>query len=91
MQIGARLRRTAPQMGRQRRFDECGGYYHVTQAGLHGTPLFERDDDFAFFLSFLGRVTARDSWLCFSYCLMSTHYHLIVQRLESRSLGASAG
>jgi REP element-mobilizing transposase RayT len=75
---------------RRRRFDEEGGYYHVTQGGLDGAPLFRNDDDRSFFLSFLGRVTLRDHWRCFSYCLMSTHYHLVVQRM-SVSLAQSVG
>ena len=69
-------------MPRRLRFDEPGGYYHVTQPGIDGTPLFAGDDDRAFFLSFLGRVTTRDAWTCFSYCLLSTHYHLIIRRGE---------
>lgn len=67
-------------MPRRLRFDEEGGYYHLTQAGLDGVPLFADDDDRSFFVSFLARVSLRDGWTCFSYCLLSTHYHLVIRR-----------
>jgi len=67
-------------MPRRLRFDEPGGYYHVTQSGIEGIPLFGDGDDRSFFLSFFGRVATRDELQCFSYCLLSTHYHATVRR-----------
>ena len=73
-------------MGRRPRFDEPHGCYHITQRGNDGLPLFETDDDRAFFLSFLGRTCAREKWSCFAYCLLTTHYHLVL-RIGTERLG----
>src|SRR5947209_8670825 len=62
-----------------------GMFVHVTQRGNRGEPIFEDDDDRAFFLSFFGRIVMRKSWSCFSYCLMSNHYHCVL-RAELKSL-----
>ena len=49
-------------------------------------PLLETDDDCAFFLSFLGCTRAREQWRCFAYCLLTTHYHLVL-RIGTERLG----
>ena len=59
--------------------------FHVTQRGNRRAPIFEDDDDRAFFLSFFGRIVIREKWDCFSYCLLSNHYHCVV-RAEPTSL-----
>ena len=66
-------------MPRKPRSDEPHGWYHVTQSGNGGDDLFLDDDDRAYFLSFLGRVAVRDGWRCFSYCVLSQHFHVVMQ------------
>jgi REP element-mobilizing transposase RayT len=39
--------------------------------------------DRADFLNVLGRVVDQQGWICHAYCLMGTHYHLLVQTPEA--------
>jgi putative transposase len=67
------------RMPRQPRHEIPGGYYHVTAHGNGDTRIFVDDDDYAFFLSFLGRIVKRHDWQCFAYALLPTHYHLVLR------------
>ena len=42
-------------------------------------PLFLGDADRTRFVRLLEQVGARHGWICDAYCLMSTHYHLVVE------------
>jgi REP element-mobilizing transposase RayT len=66
-------------MARPRSEEIVGGYYHVTARGNGRASIFLVEDDFSFFLAFLGRAVARFGWRCFSYCGMPNHYHLVLQ------------
>lgn len=57
----------------------AAGVYHVTARSIRGHVLFESDADFLFFLLLLTRVAALYRWECIAYCLMSTHYHLLIR------------
>jgi putative transposase len=70
-------------MPRQPRQEEAGGYYHVTAHGNGDQPIFIEDDDYVFFLSFLGRIVKRCAWQCFAYCSLPTHYHLVLRISEA--------
>jgi len=63
------------------------GYYHVTARAVSGSDLFVDDGDRREFVWLLGRFTAQFELRCFSYCLMSTHYHLL---LAGTQVGLSA-
>jgi putative transposase len=67
---------------RRPRSDLPDGVYHVTAQAICGLSLFADDEDRRVFLWLLGEVTARCNVHCLAYCLMGTHYHLI---LEGRS------
>jgi putative transposase len=55
------------------------GYYHVTTRGNHGAIIYLASDDRHLFLALLNR-TARDlSWSIHAWCLMTNHFHLIVE------------
>jgi putative transposase len=43
-----------------------------------GRLVFRDDDERAQFLAFLDEVVMERGWSCRSYCLLSTHYHLLV-------------
>jgi putative transposase len=58
------------------------GFFHVTARAVDGRLLFVDDADRGVFLWLLGAVTTRYGLICRAYCLMGTHYHLI---LEGRS------
>jgi putative transposase len=66
-------------MGRDPRIEAPGAIYHVGSKGNRGCRVYADDHEFEVFLRLLGRITARYDWICHSYCLMTNHYHLIVQ------------
>jgi putative transposase len=66
-------------MARLRRSDLPDGVFHVTARGVAGTAVFRDDEDRRRFLHLLGRAVERHDWTCHAFCLMGTHYHLVVQ------------
>jgi REP-associated tyrosine transposase len=52
--------------------------YHVTARGNRGEPIFADDADRQRFLGSLGHVVGKFEWTCHAYCLMTTHYHLMI-------------
>jgi putative transposase len=65
-------------MGRPPRPQFAGATYHVTSRGAARGAIFRDDRDREIFLRLLERVVRRHSWRCSAYCLLSTHYHLLV-------------
>ena len=75
-------------MPRQPRSVLPDGIYHVTSRGVSGVAIFGDDEDRRRFLALLGRTVERHAWQCHALCLMSTHYHLVVEsRRETLSRG----
>lgn len=66
-------------MPRCPRIQAAGAAYHVTANGVARTALFRDDLDRERFLDLLASVVARFEWTCHAYCVMTTHYHLLVQ------------
>ncbi len=58
---------------------ERGGVYHVTSRGNNNGDVFVDDPDRLLFVDLLERAAVRCEWIVFAYCLMTTHYHLVVQ------------
>lgn len=56
-----------------------GAVYHAYARGNEQRPIFWCDDDFRRFLELLELGIDRHGWLCHSYCLMTNHYHLLVE------------
>src|SRR5690242_19094191 len=52
--------------------------YHVTQRGNGGQIIFSSDFERRFFLKELEITAERYEWRCLSYCLMSNHFHLVI-------------
>jgi len=52
---------------------------HITSRGDRREPIYEDDDDRKAFLRMLAEVVERFNWLCHAYCLMTNHYHLIIE------------
>jgi putative transposase len=51
-------------------------------------PIYTDDADRAGFLAFLESLTQTNDWLVYAYCLMGTHFHLVLHaELESLSTG----
>jgi REP-associated tyrosine transposase len=55
------------------------GVYHVTARSVHGQPLFVHDVDRLEFLSIFETATQKADWTCHAWCLMDTHYHLVLE------------
>jgi len=66
-------------MARPLRVEYEGALYHITSRGNAREKIFLADGDRSEFLGVLGEVVARFEWICHAYCLMSNHYHLLVE------------
>jgi putative transposase len=75
-------------VAREPRIEVPGGIYHVGSKGNRGCVVFEDDLERRVFLQLLSLVTRRSDWVCHSFCLMSNHFHLLIQL---RVGGLSAG
>jgi putative transposase len=69
-------------MARPLRLPFPGGIYHVTARGNDRQTIFEDDADCSLFLIVLASVVARYRVRCHAYCLMSNHYHVLLQTPE---------
>lgn len=54
---------------------------------IAGQPAFWDSPDRSVFLQLVGRLVERRGWWIYSYCLMSTHYHLLFET-EEKDLAA---
>jgi len=70
-------------MTRPLRLEFPNALYHVTSRGDRRENIYEDDEDRIIFLNILGKVVTDYNWLCHGYCLMSNHYHLIIETLDS--------
>ncbi len=75
-------------MTRSLRIEYPGAVYHVTARGTGRQNIFLNDSDKTAFLARLLMTINRHNWLCHAYCLMSNHYHLL---LETSDGNLSAG
>jgi REP element-mobilizing transposase RayT len=53
--------------------------YHLGSRGNRGCTIYEDDLERLVFLRLLGLAVRRFRWTCHTYCLMSNHYHLLIQ------------
>jgi putative transposase len=64
------------------------GTYHVGTRGAGGIRVYRCVDDRRRFLRLLADVVERNRWLVHAFCLMTNHYHLVVEAgLEDLSDG----
>lgn len=66
-------------MVRPLRIEFPGALYHITSRGNAKQTIFHDDKDRRCFLDILSAVVERHNWLCYSYCLMSNHFHLLIE------------
>ena len=66
-------------MSRPLRIEYSGAVYHVTSRGNARNKIFSDDEDREMFISILDLVVKRYNWLCHAYCLMTNHYHLMIE------------
>jgi len=66
-------------MARPLRVEYEGAVYHITSRGNSGERIFFIDSDRGAFLKILAQAVERYGWLCHAYCLMTNHYHLLIE------------
>ncbi|MFC2095870.1 transposase [Candidatus Bipolaricaulota bacterium] len=66
-------------MARPLRIEFEGALYHVTSRGNAGQAIFLDDTDRVQFMDVFSDVVERFGWICHAYCLMTNHYHLLVE------------
>lgn len=69
-------------MARPLRIEFPGALYHVTARGNARQDIYLDARDSWRFLDLLGTVCTRYEWRCFAYCLMTNHYHLVVETAQ---------
>lgn len=70
-------------MARPLRIEFPGALYHVTARGNAREKIFLDDADRVTFLEVYEHVSQRFNWCCHAYCLMSNHYHLVIETPEA--------
>src|SRR5262249_15657710 len=84
---GTRRRNLEP-MARVPRCLYPDGPFHVTTRGVARMTIYRDDADRRLFLRLLAGTVARFDWTCHAFCLMTNHYHLV---LEPTRANVSAG
>jgi REP-associated tyrosine transposase len=69
-------------MPRPTRLQIAGGTYHVTSRGNRRQAIYHDDDDRRYFLQLCDRVARRRAWRVHAYCLMTNHFHLLLETPE---------
>jgi len=66
-------------MARPLRIEYEDAVYHVTSRGNAKSDIYLDNEDRELFLDVLQYVVERFGWQCHAYCLMSNHYHLMIE------------
>ncbi len=66
-------------MARPLRIEYADAIYHVLSRGDRREAIFQDDRDRELFLELLGQVCQRTGWQVHAYCLMSNHFHLVIE------------
>ena len=72
-------------MGRQLRLIADGLVYHALNRGNNRDRVLHAAADFQAFLDALAKTKERYPFRLFCYCLMSNHFHLVLQPEEEQS------
>lgn len=66
-------------MARPLRIEYKGAFYHITSRGNERKEIFKKDSDREKLLSYFETATERYKAVIHVYCLMSNHYHLLLE------------
>jgi REP element-mobilizing transposase RayT len=69
---------------RQSRCTWPGAFHHIMNRGDKGEPIFRDDTDKLLFLKILTQKHEIHRIRIFAYCLMDTHYHLVVENRSGK-------
>jgi putative transposase len=70
---------TACSMPRKLRVQYPGAIYHVMNRGDRRERIFKDNEDRHRFLKTLAETCDKTGWQVHAYCLMSNHFHLVVE------------
>ena len=70
-------------MSRPLRIQYPDAWYHVMNRGRRGDEIFREDKDYVAFIDLLREIVDDYNLKVSAYCLMSNHYHLLVQTPDS--------
>jgi len=70
-------------MARPLRIEFAGALYHVTSRGNGREDIYLDDSDRELFMVVLGEACSLFNWTVHAWCLMSNHYHLLVETPDS--------
>jgi putative transposase len=79
----ARFVKAVGRMARPLRIQEAGLIYHVHARGTGRMAIYVDDTDRLDFLDLLADVVDSHALICHGYCLMTTHYHLVVTTAQA--------
>jgi REP element-mobilizing transposase RayT len=71
-------------MARIRRTELPDGYFHVFTRGVADTVVFVDTEDRCSFLALLSATARRYRWELHTLCLMTTHYHFVLESARER-------
>jgi putative transposase len=71
-------------MPRRLRNQPAGSIHHITARGSRRGTIFVDDDDRQAFIAALGECRQVTGWTCMAFCLMTNHYHLLVELAAPR-------
>src|SRR5215472_14205720 len=66
-------------MARKLRVQYPGAIYHIMNRGDHREEIFDNAQDRQLFLATLDQACAKTDWQLHAFCLMSNHFHLVVE------------
>lgn len=66
-------------MARSARVQFPGAVYHISARGNHQENIYFSDQDRLLFIRLLASTAKRMNWICHAYCLMTNHYHLLLE------------
>lgn len=70
-------------MSRPLRLEFPNALYHITSRGDRREDIYEDAIDRRAFLDMFSSVIVQFNWVCYAYCLMNNHYHLLVRTPDS--------
>jgi putative transposase len=66
-------------MARSIRIEFPGAFYHVMNRGNSGMDIYRNDRDREKFLEYISKAVERYGIKVHTYCLMTTHYHILIE------------
>ena len=69
-------------MARPLRVQFPGAVYHLTSRGNVRQAIYLNEEDRQHFCQLLAHVVRRYAWRCHAFCLMTNHYHLLIETLQ---------